>query len=123
MEPGTIGWIDLTVENAATIRDFYSQVVGWRPDSVDMGSYSDYTMCSPADGEPRAGVCHAQGANTGLPSAWLIYIVVTDLDESMQKCVELGGQVVSGPRTMGTNRYCIIQDPGGAPCALYEVGE
>jgi len=39
-EAGTIVWTDLTVENAGEIRDFYCQVVGWRPEPVDMGDYS-----------------------------------------------------------------------------------
>ena len=34
---GKIGWIDMTVENAAELRDFYSAVVGWRHEEVSMG--------------------------------------------------------------------------------------
>jgi predicted enzyme related to lactoylglutathione lyase len=34
---GSIGWCDLTVENADTIRDFYRGVVGWTSTDVDMG--------------------------------------------------------------------------------------
>jgi large conductance mechanosensitive channel protein len=29
--PGSIGWLDLTVEDAPRLRDFYSAVVGWKP--------------------------------------------------------------------------------------------
>ena len=36
-ERGTVGWLDLTVENAGEIRDFYREVVGWKSDTVDMG--------------------------------------------------------------------------------------
>jgi predicted enzyme related to lactoylglutathione lyase len=28
---GTIGWIDLTVPDAKSLRDFYSAVTGWTP--------------------------------------------------------------------------------------------
>ena len=70
---GTVGWIDLTVDDAESVRDFYSAVVGWRPESVDMGGYADFNMTT-IDGEPRAGVCHARGANEGIPPAWMIYI-------------------------------------------------
>jgi predicted enzyme related to lactoylglutathione lyase len=28
---GQIGWVDLTVPNATTVRDFYQHVTGWTP--------------------------------------------------------------------------------------------
>ena len=37
-ETGSMAWIDLTVKNAETVRDFYSAVVGWTSEEVDMGS-------------------------------------------------------------------------------------
>jgi predicted enzyme related to lactoylglutathione lyase len=118
--PGTVGWIDLTVDDAETVRDFYEAVVGWRPEPLRMGGYDDYNMVPPAIGEPVAGVCHARGGNAGLPPAWLIYIVVADLDASIDACRRRGGELVAGPRSMGGDRYCVIRDPAGAVAALYE---
>ena len=116
--PGTIAWTDLTVGNAAEIRDFYSTVVGWDPIPVGMGEYEDFNML-PAEGdEPMAGICHARGPNAKLPPQWLIYIVVSDVSESARRCVEQGGKVVDGPRPMGDKRLCVIQDPAGAVAAL-----
>jgi predicted enzyme related to lactoylglutathione lyase len=34
--------------------------------------------------------------------------------------VELGGKVGAGPRMMGGGRFCVIQDPAGAMCALFK---
>lgn len=120
-EVGSIGWIDLTVPDAARLRDFYSSVVGWKPRSVEVGDYSDFNMTAPASGEPKAGVCHARGGNQGIPQAWIIYIVVADLDASLAACRKQGGEVLGEPRTMGTmGRYAFIRDPAGAACALYE---
>lgn len=58
---GRIGWIDMTVENAEGIRDFYKAVVGWGHEDVPMGKYSDYSMTTP-DGDAVAGICHARGS-------------------------------------------------------------
>jgi len=119
-EIGKIGWTDLTVDNADDVRDFYMAVVGWKPSSVDMGGYSDYSMTTPHTGEPIAGVCHARGSNADLPAHWLIYITVADVDASAASCVELGGQVLAGPKNFGgQGRYCVIQDPAGAVAALF----
>lgn len=118
---GSIGWADLTVENAAELRDFYREVVGWSTTGVEMGGYSDFCMNEPHTENSVAGICHARGLNAGLPAVWLIYITVADLDRSIARCVELGGEVVSGPRAMGNQgRYCVMRDPAGAVAALFE---
>ncbi|MBD3298511.1 MAG: VOC family protein [candidate division Zixibacteria bacterium] len=118
---GSIGWVDLTVDDADGIRDFYKRVAGWTHSDVSMGDYSDYAMNRPDDGTPTAGVGHKKGINAGIPSQWLIYIVVANLDDSIAQCTELGGTVLIGPKGMGPGaRYCVIQDPAGAVAALYE---
>lgn len=118
-KPGTINWFDLTVTNAEPIRDFYKSVVGWETSPVDMGGYNDFCM-HPEDAGPVAGVCNAKGGNSGLPAQWIMYITVSNLDASIKNCVELGGKVIFGPKPMGKNRYCVIQDPAGAVCGLFE---
>jgi hypothetical protein len=92
-ELGRGGWIDLTVGDAAALRDFYAAVVGWRSEGVEMGGYQDYCML-PAEGGAVAGVCHARGANDGLPAQRLIYVTVDDLDESLRRCQARGGALV-----------------------------
>lgn len=118
---GGVTWFDLTVPDADGIRDFYHQVVGWDPEDVSMGDYNDYNMKSPETGDPVTGICHQRGVNADLPSQWLIYISVEDLDASLQSVSKLGGRLVSGPRQMGEKiRYAVIEDPAGAACALIE---
>ena len=119
-EVGRIGWVDLTVPDAGTVRDFYREVVGWESDDVDMGEYADYTMRPPGSENGVAGVCHARGTNAGIPPVWLVYLTVADVAESAERCVELGGQVLIAPKGLAGGRYCVIQDPAGAICALYE---
>lgn len=116
--PGTIAWTDLTVPNADEVRDFYAAVTGWTPQPLSMGDYNDYVMTAPG-GAGVAGVCHARGSNAGLPTQWLIYITVDDVDESIRQCQERGGKLISGPRDMGSyGRFCVIQDPAGAVAGL-----
>ena len=122
MQPGTIGWIDLTVSEAVQVRDFYEQVVGWGTEARDMGGYSDFVMT--ADGTGVAGICHSRGVNSGIPQQWLIYIVVDDLAASLERCRGLGGEILFGPRNAGSSgKYAVIQDPAGAVAALYESQE
>ncbi len=116
---GAIGWIDLTVPNATEVKDFYAAVTGWEVAPVSMGDYDDYTMSS--DGEARAGVCHKRGQNENIPSNWMIYINVADIEKSREECTGRGGELLSDIIGMGAmGRYCFIKDPAGAVCALFE---
>lgn len=118
---GTINWVDLTVPNAAEVRDFYREVVGWASTGLDMGGYEDFCMNVPAGGKTVAGICHARGTNASLPPAWLVYITVADVDRSAARCVALGGGVIIGPKDVGgMGRFCVIRDPAGAAAALFQ---
>lgn len=116
---GTVVWTDLTVSNAKEVKDFYTEVMGVKSSDVNMGEYSDYTLIAPNEKEVVAGVCHARGENADLPSQWLVYFQVEDVDVSAQKCKEMGGKVIAGPRELGEGRFCVVQDPAGAVAALY----
>ena len=45
---GRVEWMDLTVPDAGHLRKFYTSVVGWSSNDVDMGSYSDFNLNLPA---------------------------------------------------------------------------
>lgn len=115
---GTIGWIDLTVDDATGVRDFYCDVVGWQAEPHDMGAYDDFIIKTPDGEQTVTGICHARETNANVPAQWMIYIQVADVPESAKRCVALGGKVLDGPRMMGANEFCVIEDPAGAVAAL-----
>ena len=118
---GAVVWTDLTVDHADEIRDFYKSVVGWAATEVDMGGYSDYCMVRPTDGQTSAGVCWQRGVNLGLPSQWLVYFAVSDLQASLRRVEKLGGRIVRPASDMGSfGVYAVIQDPSGAVAALIQ---
>ena len=120
-EIGSITWADLTVPNAEEVKDFYSKVVGWKSAPVSMGDYNDFNMNAPESGKTKAGICHNRGGNFELPAQWLIYITVKSVDESANLCKENGGKVLVEPKEMsGYGKYCVIEDPAGAVCTLFE---
>ena len=81
-----------------------------------MGDYADFVLSG--EGGAAAGLCHARGANAGMPPQWLLYVRVADVDASAARCQELGGRVLDGPRSMGGHRFCAVQDPAGACLGL-----
>ncbi|MEM8771767.1 MAG: VOC family protein [Pseudomonadota bacterium] len=116
---GSIGWRDLTVEDAAGVRDFYAAVTGWTVQATSMGDYDDYTMMA-ANGEPAGGVCHARGPNEDLPPQWLMYVVVENLEKSLDEALKRGGAVVAKPRGLMGGKMAVVKDPAGAVVALWE---
>lgn len=116
---GSIGWIDLTVTNASEVKDFYAEVIGWKPEGLSMGHYEDFNMTM--NGEPKTGICHKKGPNANIPSQWMIYINVADMAASTQTVQKLGGKLLSEIKSMGGyGKFCIIEDPAGAVCTLFE---
>ena len=119
---GSIGWVDLTVEDAGSVRDFYQAVVGWSAEGCDMSGYDDYVMTQPETGTPASGICWRRGGNAHLPTVWLVYITVADLSASLATVRGRGGNVLAEPRSAGAHgSFAVIQDPAGAVCALHQA--
>lgn len=115
---GRIEWVDLTVGDAPRIRDFYKAVIGWKSESVEMGSYADFNMKMPETGDTIAGVCHGRGSNANLPNQWLIYVRVASVKDSIAECERRGGKVLDGPRRLAGQHFAVIEDPAGAVLSL-----
>jgi len=49
-----------------------------------------------------------------------MYILVENLDQSLETYKKLGGKVLGDKRKMGDGHYCLIQDPAGAYVMLSE---
>lgn len=123
-QAGTITWCDLTVPDAGALKEFYQNVVGWKSADVDMGGYNDFTMLTPDGKTAVAGICHHRGTNEGIPPQWMVYINVADLDQSVKEVEGRGGTVILGPKNIsGYGRYCLIKDPAGAVCALFQPAQ
>lgn len=122
-EVGELGWLDLTVDDADGVRDFYAKAVGFRPQPVDMGEYADYNMTSPESGTARAGVCHRRGQNAEIPPVWIPYFQVAGLEARVAAVEAEGGTLLSAIRgSASSGRYVFVRDPAGAVCALFEKG-
>lgn len=119
--PGTMAWLDLSVDDAAAARDFYASVVGWTAEPTPMDGYDDWTMAD-AHGEAAAGICYARGENAGLPPVWIPYFAVTDLDAAVSAATGAGGTVVAGPQRDGGSGYAVLRDPAGATFAVFQAG-
>ncbi|MNC98871.1 27 kDa antigen Cfp30B [compost metagenome] len=55
-----------------------------------------------------------------VPSFWLPYFLVTDVETSVAKATSLGAQVHFGPQTIPDGgRFAVLADPQGAAFAVF----
>lgn len=115
-------WADLTVNDAASLRDFYKEVAGWDYEPFTLKDnneeYSDYIMTN-TNGDAIAGICNKRGVNKEIPSQWIIYLGVDDVFEAKEKVILLGGEVIhENKKNDGTYNYILVRDPQGAVFGL-----
>lgn len=115
---GKAAWVDLTVDDASSMRDFYEAVIGWDSAPVSQGEYDDYNMMRA--GTPTTGICHKRGGNKDIPSQWMVYFTVDNYEATLEKVTELGGKILVPTRGEVGGRFAVIEDPAGAVCTLYE---
>jgi predicted enzyme related to lactoylglutathione lyase len=117
---GTPCWVDLSVDDLAKARAFYSAVFGW---SVPEGppEAGGYSMCE-IDGQPVAGIGPKMGP-AEMPSVWTTYLATPDADETASKVKAAGGQLMMEPMdVMDAGRMGVAVDPGGAMFGLWQAG-
>lgn len=114
---GEIVWRDLTVDSAEDIKTFYENVLGWETTPHDMATYHDYNVHLDKKEEPFTGICHKKESNADIPSVWLNYIYVDDVDIAISKCLESGGSLIT-KRKMGDSDFAVLKDPAGAMFAV-----
>ena len=111
---GHIGWCDLMSDDVDKARAFYTGVLGWDTEVMDVGK-GPYTVFK-ADDRPVAGLMAKppEGPASCAPTAWTSYVTVDDVDARTARVADAGGAVLAGPMDIPTvGRMAIIQDPTG----------
>ena len=111
---GAVGWCDLITDDVEKARAFYTGVVGWETEVMDVGM-GPYTVFK-AGGRPAAGMMAKppESAAGGAPNTWTSYVTVDDVDACAAKVASAGGAVLNGPVDVPeVGRMAIIQDPTG----------
>jgi predicted enzyme related to lactoylglutathione lyase len=113
---GRFVWHELVTSDAGVATKFYKDLFGWTVQENSMpGGGGTYRMFS--QGETM--VAGAMAAPPGVPSGWLVYIGVEDVDASAKKIAELGGVITVPPTTVPDMlRFACGMDPQGAALGI-----
>lgn len=115
--PGHIGWHELHTSDREAAVAFYAKQFGWtKSDALDMGPMGVYQLFA-WNGETIGGMMTKMEAS--MPSFWLYYFNVDDIDAAEARVKAAGGQVANGPQQVPGGSW-ILQafDPQGAMFAL-----
>jgi len=118
--PGEFCWRELLTSDSAAAFKFYSQLFGWKSmqdmDMGPMGTYRIYGL-----GDERIGGMMTKPPGAPMPSMWLYYIDVPDLEAAVARAAKLGAKLMNGPMDVpGGARIAQFMDPQGAAFALHQ---
>ncbi len=118
-EIGGFSWNELATSDYKGAFSFYSELFGWEPqEAMDMGPGGIYQIYG-RSGAPLGGMFNKPEEMPG-PPMWLYYVSVEDVNVSVAKVAELGGQVLNGPMEVpGGDMIAQCVDPQGALFALH----
>ena len=118
-EVGEFSWHELATTDHEAAFEFYSKLFGWKEtESMDMGEMGTYQMYG--QGDRTLGGMFDKSKDMPGPPAWLYYTVVEDIDKTVEKVKEKGGQVLHGPMEVpGGSMIAQCLDPQGAMFAVH----
>jgi predicted enzyme related to lactoylglutathione lyase len=118
-KPNTFGWAELNARGLQKAVPFYTQVFGWT--AKETGGTPVYTEFQ-LDGTSIAGAMEMNPmVPAEVPSYWIAYFNVDDVDASFQKAIAAGGRELLAPQEFPGGRFAIISDPQGAAFGLLKL--
>ncbi|MFI6818108.1 VOC family protein [Nonomuraea sp. NPDC050328] len=117
-EPGAWCWNELNSRDVEAAERFYRDVFGWTVDASTMevpglGPYTYRSFLS--EGHLVAGMVEmSPNYPDQVPSFWVPYFAVADLDGTVAKSRELGANVFIDRMDSPAGPFALLQDPQGA---------
>lgn len=119
--PNAFGWAELSARGLDRAVPFYASVFGWTHSKSPMGDGQEYTQFE-YDGDPIAGAMEMNPmVPAEVPSYWMAYFTVDDVDAGFQKALGLGAREMVAPQEFPGGRFAIVSDPQGATFGLMTV--
>jgi predicted enzyme related to lactoylglutathione lyase len=115
---GRVVWHDLMSTDSAASKAFYAELFGWefRDANLDGGPYQIFTS-----GDHDQGGIVPLDAGHGMPSHWVAYVNVDDVDATVEKVLALGGQAcVPATDIENIGRFAVINDPTGGMLSPFQ---
>ena len=114
--PNSLFWNELQTHDVEAAKAFYGSVFGWTNQTDENG----YVVLS-NNGRMQAGMMAIQKEWGDVPPNWGVYFCVVDVEASVAKVQELGGNVLTMPTPAGEmGKFSVVQDPQGGVFTIME---
>lgn len=120
--PGLIQWRELLTHDVASAASFYNRLFDWDAQEMPMPDGSYYIFS--CDGQPVAGMMPILPEWGDMPSQWLTYVTVRDIEQSVQAAQAAGATTLQPPKEVpGMGSLAILRDSGDAVFACWEFSK
>jgi predicted enzyme related to lactoylglutathione lyase len=110
--------VELMANDVEKAKTFYGKLFEWQLEDMPMPTGA-YTMIRVGNGT-GGGIMHNPIPNS--PSAWMVYVEVSDLNASTEKAIALGAKVMKERTEIpGMGAFTIIGDPAGSMIGLWQT--
>jgi uncharacterized protein len=116
--PDSFGWAELNARGLDRAVVFYHTVFGWEARPSPMPDGSVYNEFGIGDQMIAGGQEMPATVPAAVPSYWLPYFTVRDVDASYAKALAAGAGEMLGPTEFPGGRFAILADPQGAAFGL-----
>jgi predicted enzyme related to lactoylglutathione lyase len=119
-EPGSLCWNELATRDIDAAKRFYEAVFGWQGETSAYGdtSYTEWKL----GGRTVGGMIQMNEQwPAEIPSHWMVYFAVDDIDAAAGKARELGGKVAVEPTDTPVGRFAVLNDPHGAVFSIIRL--
>jgi predicted enzyme related to lactoylglutathione lyase len=121
-KPNTMGWAELNSRGFNKAEPFYKKLFGWgEKKTPGAGENPEYTEFQLGGKSVAGGMEMNPMVPAEVPSYWMVYFNVDDVDKAFKKVTEAGGKEVLAPQDMPGGRFAIVSDPQGASFGLLRM--
>lgn len=119
--PQKIWWHELNTWEPERAQDFYGTALGWKFERATLSDGSCYWIAR-KDGRAIGGIQELNSPSCdGIPSHWMTYMSVNDIQEAQQAAEQAGGEVMRPAALVpGIGRFSVVVDITGALIGLFE---
>jgi predicted enzyme related to lactoylglutathione lyase len=120
--PNSFAWAELNARGIEKALGFYQAVLGWTHRTSPMGDgQPDYIEFLLNDQSIAGGWEMSSMAPPQMPSYWMVYFGVDDVDAAFLRAVSAGGHEMLAPQSYPGGRFAVVSDPQGAAFGLLKA--